>query len=246
MVVHGQKWVEKPCSKSKVSSIFKGTRTTWMVRLMEQCWTGHYMTTKCIINNIIVSVLQRFLERSEAGLSATAIGLLVHIKKQVSFCAQTTMLIHALLKTADKMLQSEVTNLTIAYRLINSLASGWFWRFSQKNSSFRLPYQPPSSSANCARELFNGSNGSASLVDCTRKKIFCLGGAGFCEWRHKWSSFRVILAHVAWPRAQPLRQSVSLKFSLETRLESESFEPLIDFLAFLVQKLWSQMNKLIN
>ena len=31
--------------------------------------------------------------------------------------------------------------------------------------------------------------------------------------------------------------SVSLQFSLETRLESESFEPLIDFLAFLVQKL---------
>jgi len=39
------------------------------------------------------------------------------------------------------------------------------------------------------------------------------------------------------PRAQPLGQSVSLKFSLETRLESESFEPLIHFLAFLVQKL---------
>ena len=30
--------------------------------------------------------------------------------------------------------------------------------------------------------------------------------------------------------------SVSLKFSLETRLESESSEPLINFLAFLVQK----------
>jgi len=39
----------------------------------------------------------------------------------------------------------------------------------------------------------------------------------------------------AW--VQPLGQSVSLKFSLETRLESESFEPLIDFLAFLVPKL---------
>ena len=37
--------------------------------------------------------------------------------------------------------------------------------------------------------------------------------------------------------AQPLGQSVSLKFSLETRLESKSFKPLIDFLAFLVQKL---------
>jgi len=50
--------------------------------------------------------------------------------------------------------------------------------FAKKNSSFRLPYQCPSSSADCARELFNGSNGSASLVDCTGKKIFCLWGAG--------------------------------------------------------------------
>jgi len=45
------------------------------------------------------------------------------------------------------------------------------------------------------------------------------------------------LAHIAWPRAQLLGQSVSLKFSLETRLESESFEPLIDFLTLLVQNL---------
>ena len=40
-----------------------------------------------------------------------------------------------------------------------------------------------------------------------------------------------------FPGAQPLGQSVSLKFSLESRLESENFEPLIDFLAFLVQNL---------
>ena len=51
------------------------------------------------------------------------------------------------------------------------------------------------------------------------------------------SSFGVILAHVAWPKAELLGQSVSLKFSLETRLESKSFEPLIDFLALLDQKL---------
>ena len=68
----------------------------------------------------------------------------------------------------------------------------------------------------------------------------------FCDWRHKWNSFRVILAHVSWPRAQPLGRSVSLKFSLETRIESESFEPLIDFLAFLDQKLRSKINKLVN
>jgi len=47
----------------------------------------------------------------------------------------------------------------------------------------------------------------------------------------------VILAHVTWPRAQRLTQSNSLKFLLKTRLKSESFEPLIDFLVFLVQKL---------
>jgi len=50
--------------------------------------------------------------------------------------------------------------------------------FAKKNSSFRLPYQRPSSSADCARELFNGLNGSASLVDGTRKKILP-GGCGF-------------------------------------------------------------------
>ena len=59
-------------------------------------------------------------------------------------------------------------------------------------------------------------------------------------------AFWALLAHITWPRAQPLGQSISLKFSLETRLESESFEPLINFLAFLVQKLGSQINKLIN
>jgi len=46
-----------------------------------------------------------------------------------------------------------------------------------------------------------------------------------------------MLAHVTWPRAQLLGQSISLKFSLETWHESKSFEPLINFLAFLVQKL---------
>jgi len=56
----------------------------------------------------------------------------------------------------------------------------------------------------------------------------------------------VILAHVTWPRAQPPGQSISLKFSLETRLESESFEPSINFLTFLVQKFLSKLNKLSN
>jgi len=53
-----------------------------------------------------------------------------------------------------------------------------YFDFGLKNSSFWLPYQRPSSSADCARELFNGSNGSDSLVDCTQKN-FLVGGCGF-------------------------------------------------------------------
>jgi len=50
-----------------------------------------------------------------------------------------------------------------------------YFDFSLKYSSFRFPYQRPSFSADCARELFKGSNGLASLVDCTRKKFFGWG-----------------------------------------------------------------------
>jgi len=52
-------------------------------------------------------------------------------------------------------------------------------RFRPKTSSCQLPYQRHSSSADCSRELFKGSNGSASLLVCTRKKIFWLGDADF-------------------------------------------------------------------
>jgi len=47
--------------------------------------------------------------------------------------------------------------------------------FGLKNSSFRLPYQRPSSSADCTKELLNGSKESASLVDYTQKKFFGWG-----------------------------------------------------------------------
>ena len=101
---------------------------------------------------------------------------------------------------------------------------------------------PPIALESCSRAQTDRPVSQIAL----EKNFFGCAVRIFCDWRHKWSSFGVILAHVAWPRVQPLGQSVSLKFSLETRLESESFEPLIDFLAFLVQKLWSKKNKLIN
>jgi len=78
-----------------------------------------------------------------------------------------------------------INNYDICEKTTNCLTS-WrlagFGNFCKKNSSFRLPYQRPSSSADCARELFNGSNRSASLVDCTlKKKFFAWGMRVFCE-----------------------------------------------------------------
>jgi len=56
-----------------------------------------------------------------------------------------------------------------------------YFDFGLKNSSFRLPYQRPSSSVDCARELLNGLKESASLVDYTRKKFFDWGVRIFCD-----------------------------------------------------------------
>jgi len=47
----------------------------------------------------------------------------------------------------------------------------------------------------------------------------------------------VILAKVAWLWAQPVEGGISLKFLLETRLESEFFVPLIDLLGIQVKVL---------
>jgi len=44
----------------------------------------------------------------------------------------------------------------LALGIFNTLRATWFRRFSQKKSSFWLPYQRPSSSVHCARELFKG------------------------------------------------------------------------------------------
>jgi len=68
---------------------------------------------------------------------------------------------------------------SFSHFILTLLEPAGFGDFRKKNSSFRLPYQRPSSSADCARELFNGSNGSASPADFTRKTFFWLGGADF-------------------------------------------------------------------
>jgi len=76
-------------------------------------------------------------------------------------------------------------------------------------------------------------------VSLHSKKIVLLGGCGFfCQWRHKCRTFRTPWPTLPGPEHQPLGGSISLKFLLETRLQSESFDTLDDLLGFWVQKLW--------
>jgi len=134
----------------------------------------------------------------------------------------------------------------ITLRSLTLLEPPGFGDFRKKNSSFRLPYQRPSSSADCARELFSGSNGSVSLVNCTRKKFFAWGVRFFCEWRHKWQTFWPPWPTLPGPGHQLLGGSISLKFLLETRLQFESFDTLDDLLGFRVQKLWCKLVQIFD
>jgi len=121
-----------------------------------------------------------------------------------------------------------------------------------KSSIFGLSYQLHSSSAYCARVLFKLSKYpsievlNSKSLSLQWKKFFGFRFQFFCEWCHKWGRFLAILAHVTWRRAQLLDGSISLKCLLETRLEYELFEPLINFLAFLVQQLWFKINRVTN
>jgi len=70
------------------------------------------------------------------------------------------------------------------------------------------------------------------------KKIFAWGMQFFCEWCHKWRTFSLPWPTSPGPGHQQLGGSILLKFLLETRLQSESFDTLDDLLGFRVQKLW--------
>ena len=78
------------------------------------------------------------------------------------------------------------------------------------------------------------------------KKFFAWGVRVFCEWRHKRKTFRPPWPTLPGPRHQTLGGSILLKFLLETRLQSESFDTLDDLLGFLVQKLWCKLVKIFD
>jgi len=63
----------------------------------------------------------------------------------------------------------------------------------------------------------------------SKKNFFAWGLRVFCEWHHKWRTFRPPWPILPGPGRQPLGGSISLKFLLETRLPVMESRDLVSF-----------------
>ena len=139
-------------------------------------------------------------------------------------------------------------NWTSTMRIIsfNTLASARIRGFSKKNAKTHVALHGNFSGPVYSTDQVKVSKDTASLLVWTWKKIFCLRMRAFCEWRHKWRTFRLPWPILPGPRHQLLSGSISLKLLLETRLQSESLDTLDDLLGFQVQKLWCKLVKIFD
>ena len=87
-----------------------------------------------------------------------------------------------------------------------------------------------------ARELYEPLKNSWSLLVCTEKKNFRFGFWVFGGWGLKKGSLDFFLIVSLWRHRLHKGSKFWLKISLDSRLEYEALEALIDFLAFLVPK----------
>ena len=62
-------------------------------------------------------------------------------------------------------------------------------------------------------DLVEVSKDAASLLVCTQKKFFPWGMRVFCEWRHKWRTFRPPWPTLPGPGRQPIGGSISILIS---------------------------------
>ena len=125
------------------------------------------------------------------------------------------MILNVFVEKKSGKVCAKTTNF-VSYRCLNTLAPGWFRWFSEKK---RL------NARGFAREFLRSGmlyrpGGQSSTLHT--KKNFFLGGCVFCEWRHKWRTFRPPWLTLPGPGRQLLGGSFSLKFLLQIRPQSKS------------------------
>jgi len=127
-----------------------------------------------------------------------------------------------------------------SFILVNTFAPGLIQAVREKTAGSHVALHRNFSGQVTATDLVKSSKDSAILVVCTQKNFCGWGMQFFCEWHHKWRTFRPPWPTSPAPGPKPLDGNIFLKFFLETRLQSESFDTLDDFLRFRVEKLWSK------
>ena len=96
------------------------------------------------------------------------------------------------------------------------------------------------------KEPFEPSKDSWSLVVYTEKKLLRFGFGVFGGCRQREGRFCFSLVFLLWRHLTDNEPKLWLKLWLDSRLEYESLEPLMDFLAFLVPKLWPEDPNLLR
>ena len=127
--------------------------------------------------------------------------------------------------------------------LFNTLAPGWIQGFSEKNAWTHLALHRNISAPVRVTDLVKASKDMASLLVYTRKKFFAWGCRFFMS---DIISGRLLGHRGPLCLALGANWSISLKFLLETKLQSKSFDTLDDLLGFQVQKLWSKLVKIFD
>jgi len=121
--------------------------------------------------------------------------------------------------------------------LLNSLASGWFRGFSEKKRLNTCSFAQEFLQSGVLYRPSKSLKRRAKSSSMHSKKIFAWGVLVFCEWHRKWRTFRPPWPTLPGPGRQPLGGSISQKFLLKSRLQSECFDTLDNLLGFRVQKL---------
>ena len=116
------------------------------------------------------------------------------------------------------------------------MASGCVWGFSKKTPK-RPWFCARISAVRYAQQTqYKSQKTQQVFSSALEKQLFAWGMRFSCERHHKWRDFRPPWPTLPGPGRQPLGGSISLKFLLETRLQSESFDTLNDLIGLRVQK----------
>lgn len=109
-------------ARPKVRTLYVKLGATTLARLMEHCWSGHFRTTKAVVENNadIVEALDYFATCAFPNLSVSGFGLKrSYYQARFIFTGLVMYQVLGALKPADGMFQSRVCSIANGYQVVN-------------------------------------------------------------------------------------------------------------------------------